>query len=381
MWVAFRERLTKREVREIYGSEVAAKITLSEFTDSRDKAKDDSNTYKRAEVWQIWDKETRTVKHWSPGYKAGLLAETEDPYGLKEFYPCPAPFYANLDTTSTKPLDDFRYYKDQAHTLNKLTTRVFDLIDHARVRGVYDAALKELQRLNNVEENNLIAADNAQSYYDRGGLDKAIWLYPIQPVIDAIQNLNAQKEIIKNEIYEITGISDIMRGQAMASESATAQNLKNKFGTLRLSTRQDEAQRMARDLLNLAGEIISEKFVPETLQAMSGIPITPELYDFLQSEKLRCYRIDVETDNTLASDSAMDQQAMTQLLQGITQYLTAMAPLVQSGAVPIEAAKAILMAAVRRQKMGKTVEDALDQIGVQQEMGMPAQMPMPMVTQ
>jgi hypothetical protein len=76
----------------------------------------------------------------------------------------------------------------------------------------------------------------------------------------------------------------------------------------------------------------------------------------------RQFRVDIETDSTVSGDIQSEQQGMAELLQGISQFLTAFGPAVQQGFMTAESVKAMLLAAVRRMRMGKTVEDAIDQI-------------------
>jgi hypothetical protein len=77
---------------------------------------------------------------------------------------------------------------------------------------------------------------------------------------------------VQEVIYEITGISDILRGSSVASETATAQNIKTQWGTLRLKRLQKEVQRYARDLLRMTLEIAASKFSEDTWAKMTGLP-------------------------------------------------------------------------------------------------------------
>ena len=185
-----------------------------------------------------------------------------------------------------------------------------------------------------------------------------------------------------------------------------------------LTLRQKAIQRYARDLTRLKAEIVCKQFSQESLQTMTNLqfptmqekqaaqmmlqameqvqqaqaammppqpmmpmappqppPVDPELQrmasqpsweeimQVMKSDQMRCYVIDVETDTTAAGDVEEDQKNVIELLGGITSYMTAIAPAVQMGVMPIDSAKTILLAAVRRFKMGDEVEDAIDQIG------------------
>lgn len=76
----------------------------------------------------------------------------------------------------------------------------------------------------------------------------------------------------------------------------------------------------------------------------------------------------METDATLGEDEAADRRAMSDLLGAVTSFLSGVAPMVETpanpaGVIPLDTAKALLLAAVRRFRLGREVEDALDAIG------------------
>jgi len=95
---------------------------------------------------------------------------------------------------------------------------------------------------------------------------------PLDVLITTLTQLYAARQQCKQVIYEITGISDILRGSSVASETATAQNIKNQWGTLRLKRMQKEVQRYCRDLLRIMLEIAASKFSEETWAKMTGLP-------------------------------------------------------------------------------------------------------------
>jgi hypothetical protein len=267
----------------------------------------------------------------------------------------------------------------------------------------------------------MIPAQDVLPLMQSGGLDNAIWMWPIEKIAGILGQLYLQREQIKTTIYEITGIADIMRGSSAAMETLGAQQLKVQFGTMRMDDSRRDIQRYARDLIRIAAEIISEQFTPESLQLMTDIklpsmqekqqaqmmlqgqqtamqgppmemqgqqmgmpgqppqqpppevppevlemlkkPTWEECIQLLRDDKQRSFRVDIETDSTISGNYAADQQAITQLLQGVSAFIADAGPAVASGYLPLEAAKAMIMAAVRRFKLGREVEDALDMIG------------------
>lgn len=92
-------------------------------------------------------------------------------------------------------------------------------------------------------------------------------------------------------------------------------------------------------------------------------PTWEDAVSLMRQDGPRGFRIDIETDSTISGDLLAEQQGMTELLQGITSFMSGIGPAVESGLVPVEVAKNLLLAAVRRFRMGKQIEDSIDQIG------------------
>lgn len=403
--IGFRHRFNREDCIEKFGEEVGKAIPLDSVADEDvKKSKDADDLFKTAEVWEIWDKDEKQVLWICPTYDQPCKVQ-DDPLGLQGFFPIPKPLYAIENDTTLVPAALYTQYEQQAKELNKVSVRINKLVDALKVRGIYDSTLGELAELMKGGDNDLIAAENVTALLDRGGLDKAIWMMPIDTAAMVLKVLQEQRGEIKAVIYEITGISDIMRSASDPHETFGAQKIKTQWGTQRLQRMQKEVQRYIRDLIRLKAEIISEKFQPETLEAMTLVklphqaevdqqkqqmmmqyqqqaqmamqqgqqpppqpqmppdPITWEaVSQALQGDATRTYRIDIETDSTLSASQDADMENITKLLSGITSFIQGIGPAVQQGAMPIEAVKEIILSVTRRAKMGSAVEDALSKM-------------------
>ena len=60
-----------------------------------------------------------------------------------------------------------------------------------------------------------------------------------------------RKQIIE-DIYQIMGLSDIMRGATDPNETLGAQQLKTQYGSTRIRDKQQELVRLARDLVEIS---------------------------------------------------------------------------------------------------------------------------------
>lgn len=368
-WIAFRHRLCRDELVKQFGEEIGNAVQLDNTEDSDVKAEQDAavkDSFKTAEVWEIWDKDETQVLFIAHGYKESPLKTLADPLGLQGFWPIPRPLYATEDSSSLVPVTLYDLYKEQADELDSVTRRINIIIKGLKLRGIYDATLSELSELMRGEDNDLIPAQNATALLERGGLDKAILWLPIDMAAKVLKELYIQREQTKQVIYEITGISDILRGSTNANETATAQQIKNQWGSQRLKRMQAEVARFIRDLMRLQAEIIAEKFQPETLATMTGLQYSPEQWaqviSVLRDDKQRTFKVDVETDSTVAASVETDMDALQKLMGGIVQLVQGLGPAVQMGAMPVEAVKELILAVTRRAKMGNAVEDALDKI-------------------
>lgn len=402
-WVAFRLFLTKQELVDRFGEageSVPCDHTSRESVTGTPNSPNNSDRDEenRGKVWEIWDRTTRRVTFLAPEVDGGdgkgmILSEEDDPLSLTGFFPVPQPLYTTEDPSSLIPVPDYEIYSVLAGDLDRTTKRIIHLTKAIKVAGIYDASLPELQNLYGDGDARLEPSQNVMALIERGGLEKAIWFAPLEPIIIALRDLYQHREVIKQAIYEITGVSDIMRGQTMASETATAQQIKGQWGSLRLQRRQRDVQRFARDMLRLSVEVMAERFSPDTLTMMTGLqyptndqrmlaqqvqaqggqlppemaeilsrPTWDDLLQVMRNDLILSYRIDIETDSTIAPDAAAEQQAMAELMAGVSNFVATIGPAVASGYLPMDVAKSLLLMAVRRFRAGPAIEGEIEKI-------------------
>ena len=369
-WIAFQHKLTKDQLKELFG-DAGNKVKMDvETNDSI--AEDESDpriidVFKRGRVWEVWDKDTRQVLFIAPSHKEGPIKVEDDPLNLRDFFPIPQPLYAMNSTDTLLPVSEFLVYKDQADELDDITHRISRLISGMKVRGIYDSSVSEFDQLFSSDDNAMIPSDQGGMALQAGGMDRAIWFMPIGEMGSVLAGLYQQRNVLRDTIFEVTGISDIIRGASRASETATAQNIKARFGGMRLDRRVRAIADYSKNLIRLMAEVISEYFDPETIQLMTGTEVTPEMMQLMRDDAIRNFRIDIETDSTIAASENADQEAITKLLGALTQFIGGLTPLVASGQLPMQAAKSILLGAMRKFKMGREVEDAIQTIGTEQQ--------------
>lgn len=371
-WIAYRSYPDKETIAKEFGEDIADKLTYNIVANSSGEAEDkeklegESN---RVVVWEIWDKISGEVIFIAESYKDAPLKRSEPGVKFKHFFDTPRPMQFILRTDSLIPMPEYQEYRVQAEQLVLISQRINNITKALKVRGVYDSTMKELEQLFDADDNDMLPAENVAAMYEKGGIDKMIWLLPIKDLAAALQYLYQQRESIKSIIFEISGVSDVLRGATRASETLGAQELKAQYGNTRLKRRQKEIQRYIRDLFRLKAEIIAENFQPTTLEKISGInpqelqmaQVSPDqILEILRNDTIRDYRIDVQSDSMVALEDKGAQEQTAAFLQAINQFFAMVTPLVQSGAIPMEAAKQILAIVSRKFKMGEEFESALD---------------------
>lgn len=373
--VRFRSYLSKEEALARFGKEKAAKLkythTPEAFEDEKHFDKSEGNEFRKAEVWEVWDKPTRTVVWICSECKDDVLDMKPDPLKLEGFFPIPKPLYGTLTNDSLVPVPDARQCKKLYDLLDNIEAKIGALTEDLRVSGIYDASMEEIGRL--AKSDKLIPVRNYLALKQSGGLKEAIEFWPLDHVVSALSVLYEQKENTKNDIYEITGWADIMRGASDPNETAAAQQLKGRFASIRLTDSQQDVQRFCRDLIALMGEIIAEQYEPQTLMAMTGLEFiegaTPEekqlnyikAVELLRGEPTRRFRIDIQTDSTLAMNEALDQQARADFMQSLVGALQTVGPLFEQMPQFVPVLGEAINFVARTYKAGRAMEGAIEQ--------------------
>ena len=362
--------LTRKAMVERFGEELGNKIPLDSSPDDQ-KYKDSDGVGKKGLIIELWDRETKKVL-WISKSLNEILDERDDPLELEEFFPCPKPLYSTITNETLVPIPDFTLYQDQANALDTLSARISGLIDALKVRGVYDASEPTLQRLFTEGENNtLIPVKNWQAFAEKQGLKGAIDIVDITPVAAALKYAYEAMAQLKQEIYDITGISDIIRGQSNVIETATSAQIKSQFASLRLKDYQDDVACFASDILKIKAQIICGQFQPETLIKIGGVEqlsqadqqLVPQAIAMLKNNPMRTFRVEVATDSMLYQDEQREKQDRVEFLSAVGAYLdkaTQAAQMMPAEATPL--LMDLLKFGVTGFRIGRTIEGEFDNV-------------------
>jgi len=277
--------------------------------------------------------------------------------------------YATLTSENLIPTPDFALYQDQANTLDVISDRIEGLIKALQVKGVYDASIPELARVfTEGESGTLLPVKNWTSFAEKNGMKGAINMIDLVPIYQALDACYKAAEEQKRQIYEITGMADIIRGQTDAGETATAQKLKGQFGSMRLRAMQMKVAQFATELLQIKAQIICKHFQPDTIIKIGGAAelhekdreLVPQAIQLLKSADTASFRIDVASDSMVQMDEIQEKADRVEFLTAASSFLEKVLPVGQQAPELVPLIMEMLKFGVTGFKVGKTLEGEFD---------------------
>jgi hypothetical protein len=289
-----------------------------------------SHPWDQAEVWEIWDKENKERVFYVEGYDHVLEIE-KDQLNLNGFWPFPRPLMSNLTTSKMMPKPDYAIAQDMYEEVNLLCTRAKLLEQAIRVTGGYDSECTGLQSiLEDSNENKLYPIENWGDLMAKGGLKGVIEWLPLEPVVLALGIIQQRIDRVIEAIHQITGMADIMRGQAQTGgATAHEQAIKARFGSVRIQSKQDEFARFCSEGQRIRGEMIVRMFDPENIVARANVDsmiqsdqqLVPQAIEMLKST-YRDFKIEVKPESVSLTDFAALKSERMEVMTAISGYLS-----------------------------------------------------------
>lgn len=379
-WVARRHLLTREDIKRRFGySPEDMELQFKQ---------DDETQLKRGEVWEIWDKNSK-----KRGFillsdkRRKMLEEVDDPYRLEDFFPCD---FLGFIEDKTKPVPEYLIYKKQANLLEVVSKKIAQIEDEVKYVTIVGSQDKGISSKIVSARNGDVISIPSQDL--TGAVESLVATTPVDKAVILLDHLNNDRERIKLGIYDITGISDIMRGVTDSQETATAQKIKGLFGSLRFQSRQKKVQNFRKNIYKIIAEILAEHYDAETLADITctylptnedkmqialiqkqGGQITPEMREVLEqptwddilavlrNDKLRNYTVDVETVATAFDDTELQNQgirAITELYLSMVQNAENLSPATLKGFIPL--VKMNLSSIKVSSAVGNQLEEAIE---------------------
>lgn len=388
------------------------------------KSKPAKGVFKTIPCWEIMDKASRTVI-WVTEFDTKLpLAVFPDYLKLSGFFHSPRPLTISDGESSLTPICPHNVYSQLIEEIDDTTRRIKVIIDDMRVRALADPKMqKDLEGLAEAVDGDVVSSSNSELWVQgaRAGIANLVMFWPNDQNVAMLKSLMEHREAVKQIIYEVTGISDILRGATNANETLGAQQIKATWGSQRVQELQEETARCAKDVFRMMAEVMFNVFQETTIRNMTllpepinaqqiasqvpqpqtdtqtgqQVPVDPQQQAMQQQQmaaqyqqaqqqaieaaqqqseeefaaalammrsKLRMFRVDIETDSTIKANQSQNQQQMSTFLQATAQFGQSMAQIAPILPAIVPHLTSIYCSFVRKQKLGKNIEDVLDRL-------------------
>lgn len=380
-WIAYEQYFDRREFKDRFEAQAIERFgdkwqeVLPFNYKSRKKDEGDSMATSVKEggdfikIFEVWNKREKKVCWICADQSDVYLDEQDDIYQLNDFFPSIEPLDATIQCGSIHPSPDYIQYRQILSSLDYFQSRERFLIKALRARGVYDASMPELARLmREADETDMVPVENFIAMQEKGGLASVMQMMDLSSLAGSLLNLYDAKDRKKQELYEITGFSDIMRGATAASESATAQQLKSEFGAVRLREKIKKIATSARGLIEKMVDLALARFQDQTIMDMAGAeffapedqPLIPEALALIRQDKLRTYRIEIETDSTVAVQSQMERDGRIEFLNSFSGFVQQVMTAAQVAPELLPAMSEAAMYAVRGMRQSAAIEGSIE---------------------
>jgi hypothetical protein len=333
--IARKVHVSKKEFKAKFGKEALDNYGMWKQEKGESETEREVNRGKIC-IYEVWDRDEEKVFWVADGYP-NILKESEPYLKFDDFFPCPKPLWATLSSTGLIPRPDICFYQDQQETLNQLCTKTQDIARYLKVLSIGDAAEPALNNILTAPNGSHIAIANYSRYAQSGGIKSAYEVLSMAEQAAILQVLHTAIEQEKDQIYDITGIADIVRGVSSASETLGAQQIKSQYAQNRIASRQREVAKFCREVVSLIAQVIKNHFQQSTILKMSGTKGDPEVEEFIVSaiDLLRKdadsdFKVEIEVDSTKFADIDAAKQSAIELTNSLGALFNSLLPHTQT---------------------------------------------------
>ena len=262
--------------------------------------------------------------------------DNADLYGLTDFFPLVEPMVINQSTRAYWPTPEYFQVMDIIDDISSIVTRMLQLTRAVRIRFLFDSSVKALAPL--IGENwahgegtGMGVPNLEQSLMNnKGSLANLVAYFPIDELMKGLQGMYVAYEQRLNMFYNITGFSDLIRGQTSDSDKTYGERqLEGKFALNRMEPYQRKVQEWIKDNYQLAMEmglkLFSEQTVDEYVTPQTLDPEDKQRYvaalELLKNNRRSRFRVDFETDSTISINQEWKKQQAIDTANAITKML------------------------------------------------------------
>lgn len=379
--IAFEQPYPYREFESKFGKAALEKLTKTDIQEYK-------NGKKPILVYEYHDSMLKEVRWFSdcsedffqPQKMDNDAEESKEPpdhsdlYGLKDFFPCTEPLTINQSSRSFWPTPEFFQVQDILDDINSIVTRMLQLTRAVRIRFLFDSSIKALAPL--IGENwaqgegtGMGIPNLEQSLMNnKGSLSNLVAYFPVDELMKGLQGMYVAYEQRLNMFYNITGFSDLIRGQTSENDKTYGERqLEGKFALNRMEPYQRKIQEWIKDQYQLGMEMGLKLFSEDTIDEY----ITPQTLDdedkqryvaslsLLKDNRRGRFRMDFETDSTISINQEWKKTQAVETANAITKMMESTAKTAQDMPELAEAELRIMKHVIAELTDGKLFMDEI----------------------
>jgi hypothetical protein len=275
-WVARRFFLNKGEFRKNFPDATIEKAHFMDFKMLLDQ--DEDPTLYNLEytddyfidIWEYWDKDERKVYYLSERYDDEVIKTVKhEKSDFDDFFPTSNPLVSIKNGFSMIPRSEYWTYYHELAELSEISFRKSNLIRSIEAKSFTDSTNIDLvEKLAKAQEGYVVAVDNLNM---QDGKNPIIYI-DNESKQKVVASLNEESHTSMKNIYEITGLSEVMR-QVSSEETATNARLRSKFGSARLQLRQRNVNNYILKTYEVALNLICRHFEWDTIEEITSIEL------------------------------------------------------------------------------------------------------------
>lgn len=391
-WVGRMVPMSKKDAIARFGEVIGSQLSYHKSVEARGKRDSSANELSQhdsvmyTDIYEIWCKTTKTV-YWISLDFPLILDKKADYLKLPNFFPTPKFLMGLTSTTDMIPRPDYVMVQDQYEELDNVNHRITMLERAIKVVGVYDSGSgsQEIERIfQEAVDLKIIPMRSFSEFKEKGGFKGSMDWLPLDMFTTALEKLRMVRQDLMGQIYEVTGISDIMRGSTRATETLGAQQLKAQYGSVRLQYLQMDVANFVEEALEMKAEIIRRHFQPQTIVRHSNIAnsVDAQYVDaaiqLIKSPEFQL-RVQVHADSMSVPEYNSEREDRMSYVRAIAELLTSAAPIIQQSPAAGVPLLRVLQWVGASFRTGSTIEGILDQAitAMQKDLSTPKPPPPP----
>lgn len=397
--ICFECSYSEYEFKRVFGitayNDIAKQVDKQGEDDESYPKKQDIKVY---EYWDWYEKKCYWLAEFGSAFiepKAYYSPENDDAddeplnglYNLDGFFPCPPPLLMNAPTDDFWPVPEYYQVVDIINDIHNIFSCMMGLTRSIRPRLLFDSNVDGLQAaLNEAASGDAFGVPNlAQSLSGAGGsLDSVVQYIPVEKMIEALaQNYTALEQRLQ-VLFKLTGTSDLLQGLSTTNTDKTLgeRQMEEKYAINQIAEAQRKMAEFVRDAYQLICEMAIKNFKESSLDMYTMPQTLTEEHQRnykaaigMLKDNTKRFRIELETDSTIAINEAYDKKMRIELVNTLTAAIEHTGQIYQQqpALFAIEAhALKFLIQGMRQSKMFQAeITEALDNVIKQAESAPP----------